>query len=263
MWHLIPALCVAMVLPSCSESNDEPDDPDFNDPQVVEVLTPMQWTIRGTEDPLTDLAFNVGEYGNNYAIMCVNYGDFELVEVREDDDDAITLPEGTLAYSHDDWYEISIDGNVLSVLIKPTIDEPLRALVLVVRHGEVQSELAFYQDAIMEGLWPEQQWVTMDGQSLEERTFSVAQSGGTYSFTCTNYSGMWLGGVLEDGVYRELSLSNNYHEYSDDWCDFSMDDSLLTVRIFANETGRERVLDVCTEAGDSFNTFRFIQTGNE
>ncbi len=108
----------------------------------------------------------------------------------------------------------------------------------------------------LDGDWDPMKWRTeaLVGKGGKVR---VPPQGGTYTFTCTNYSSIWLADIMEDGVL--INKPNEFQHLMGAWSDSKTEKNLLTVTIQPNATGKQRVLEVSPTAGDIFARFVFEQ----
>ncbi|SFG17825.1 hypothetical protein [Prevotella sp. KH2C16] len=110
----------------------------------------------------------------------------------------------------------------------------------------------------LDGDWDPMKW-RADVPVDKEHKVQVPSQGGTYTFTCTNYSSIWLGGgsVKEDGVY--LDRPDGIYHIAGTWSDSKVEKNVLTITLQPNATGKRRVLEVHPTAGDIFARFIFEQ----
>lgn len=109
----------------------------------------------------------------------------------------------------------------------------------------------------VDGGWDPIKWkteVTMD----DEHNISVPAEGGTYRFTCTNYGGFWITGILEDGKYV-LTTEDNRYIVEGKWCRAEAEGKVLTVVISPNETDNRRSVSLQVCEFDAFGLLIFNQ----
>ena len=148
----------------------------------------------------------------------------------------------------------------------------IKTLSLALLWLAVSSSLCTHDEPL--GKWPKMEWVDHSGLSKNGDVYLVPSSGGTYTFSCVNYSSPWLSsaedddGVLwpgmkvtEDGdtllSYDNIDwfyISGSWYEAQCCKSDFSLSVAPLADGI----TSRE--LCVTVTAGDIFDTFRFRQS---
>lgn len=110
-----------------------------------------------------------------------------------------------------------------------------------------------------EGEWDPMEWKA-DVKLKKDHSISVSAEGGTFHFTCTNYSWFWLSWVSEDGQGVEFDYDD--HDYDlcvGKWSRVEVKGNVMTVTISPNETGSQRSLKVGPTAGDIFDYFTFTQ----
>lgn len=108
-----------------------------------------------------------------------------------------------------------------------------------------------------EGEWDPMKWKT-DVKMTKDHSISVPSEGGTYLFSCKNYSGIWLSGV---NVNEERQEIIDFHKSEGDWGHVFCEQNTLSVTILPNHTGKLRIISVGPTAGDIFDYFTFKQEG--
>jgi hypothetical protein len=92
------------------------------------------------------------------------------------------------------------------------------------------------------------------------KTITVPKEGGTFTFTCKNYSRIWLTEITEKTAtgYDKYTTAKDINNVSISWMTASINGNTVTVEIKPNDK-EERSADVGVTAGDIFDTFRFNQ----
>ena len=111
--------------------------------------------------------------------------------------------------------------------------------------------------------WSPMKWRTETdiATSSAVNTISVPKEGGTFTFTCKNYSRIWLTEITEKtatGNYDKYTTAKDINNVSISWMTASINGNTVTVEIKPNDK-EERSADVGVTAGDIFDTFRFNQ----
>lgn len=105
------------------------------------------------------------------------------------------------------------------------------------------------------------EWETDNGQVVgPNNDISVPAEGGTYSFTCINYSKPWICHVKEDEEYFLSSKENMFKQLSGNWTTVKVNQTLLTISISQNDGQEPRTSVVEVEEGDAFSRFTFNQS---
>lgn len=115
-----------------------------------------------------------------------------------------------------------------------------------------------------DGDWPPMRWKT-DVKTSDGGFVVVPAEGGTYVFTCTNYSGLWIDYASEttDGKTKNFYEESGNSTINVTWATIKLAEGKLTVTIAPNEAATSRTLCVSTTAGDIFATFKFTQQLSE
>lgn len=108
-----------------------------------------------------------------------------------------------------------------------------------------------------EETWEPMKWNT-EVKMEKKHTISVPAEGGTYQFTCTNYSSFWLSNVCEDGEYVKPGFYDA-ERLVGKWSCTEVKENVMTVVISPNETGNQRSAVINITAGDIFDKFTFNQ----
>lgn len=119
------------------------------------------------------------------------------------------------------------------------------------------------------GIWEPMKWKTEVKTVKEDgKTFTeVPAEGGTYEYTCKNYSSMWLYNVFEAKKFDDhFSTDTKVYENSGQKKHFDcpvakvdIDEAHLTVTIKPNTTGKRRFIEMEVSVGDTGNTFKYRQ----
>lgn len=120
------------------------------------------------------------------------------------------------------------------------------------------------------GKWDPMKWKTEvktikeDGQTFTE----VPAEGGTYEYTCKNYSSMWLYNVVEEKKFNDYYNSQDTKVYENKdlqkhfdcpAASVNINEAHLTVTIKPNTTGKRRFIETSVSVGDTGNTFKYRQ----
>lgn len=121
-------------------------------------------------------------------------------------------------------------------------------------------------DDVFVGDWDEMKWLT-DVKTASDGYVEVPAEGGTYVFTCKNYSGFWLSDATEvvgtsKQIYYPREGGNDVFNIETSWATISSADAKLTVSIEPNTTANSRQLNVVVTAGDIFDYFNFRQAAS-
>lgn len=100
-------------------------------------------------------------------------------------------------------------------------------------------------------------WDPMEWDNRLDNT-EVAAKGGSYSTTCKNYPSFWIGDIMENGQYVEIT-DPKLQTADGGWYVVSINGKKATFVFHANDSGTERTASVTLTAGDTFYTFRFKQ----
>ena len=118
-----------------------------------------------------------------------------------------------------------------------------------------------------EGLWDKMKWNAPKSLVKENGIYIVPAEGGEYTFECTNYSGVWLSHIEDNGeiVYPVYPVyPANEHEdflsFKGDRFGVNCDRGHVIVNFEALEQGMDtRDITVGVTAGDIFDSFKFTQ----
>ena len=112
-----------------------------------------------------------------------------------------------------------------------------------------------------DGKWDKMKWKDLSGLSKEKGVYIVPADGGTYAFECTNYSGPWLSGILDNGEYVYPSPGHeDFHSFTGNWFSVLCDHATVTITIQPLDgSTASRSLSVGVTAGDIFDSIDFIQ----
>ena len=115
-----------------------------------------------------------------------------------------------------------------------------------------------------DGKWDPMVWKAEVPVQTTDGVYTVSADGAELTFSCRNYSSPWIEYAASDGEYyyppRE---ANNYHIITKDWFKAETSGHTLKVIFEANETAKERPLQLTVTAGDIFYTFKFKQSANK
>lgn len=115
-----------------------------------------------------------------------------------------------------------------------------------------------------DGKWDSMIWKAEVPVQATDGVYAVSETGTEFTFSCKNYSAPWIDNAVSDGEYyyppRE---ANDYHTITTDWFKAETSGNTLKVVFEANETAKERPLQLTVTAGDIFYTFKFLQSANK
>ncbi|MBR5688394.1 MAG: BACON domain-containing protein [Prevotella sp.] len=115
-----------------------------------------------------------------------------------------------------------------------------------------------------DGKWDPMVWKAEGPVQMTDGVYDVSANGTVLAFSCQNYSFPWVEHAESNGEYyyppRE---ANDYHTISADWFKAETNENKLKVVFEANETKKERPLQLTVTAGDIFYTFKFKQVANK
>lgn len=125
----------------------------------------------------------------------------------------------------------------------------------------------------IDGDWEPMKWTT-DVNTTSGGYVEVPNEGGTYVFTCKNYSGIWLSHATEitgneknifyAGEQKDANGAYDFNNITTTWAAIKSEEGKLIVTIAPNETATSRTLEVVVTAGDVFDYFEFrIQPSEE
>lgn len=121
-------------------------------------------------------------------------------------------------------------------------------------------------DLIGSVIWAPMEWET--DVTMKGHTVTVPPQGGTYKFTCTNYTEFWLSDVEErifDTDRNRITVTSSRPNEDDcrnikgEWVEVTVLGNVMTVAVAANETGESRSATVVPTGGDIFSHFDFNQ----
>lgn len=107
----------------------------------------------------------------------------------------------------------------------------------------------------LDGGWDPMEW-SAEGGVGKDGSISVPAAGGTYTFACKNYGGIWLSDIRVGG---ELLEYDGFYHAQGKWISIDTDKNILTVTISPNDSGEARTATVGVTAGDIFDYFDFKQ----
>ena len=124
--------------------------------------------------------------------------------------------------------------------------------------------------------WEHMKWGKTNYSQTEDngtKYYVVSSEGGTFKFKCTNYEGMWLEHIIQDGemysIYPNTNMTTEEMQnvvksgsFTSDVCDVTIDNSSLEIT-FKPNSNESRKIELLVTAGDIFHAFYFIQDGNQ
>ena len=115
-----------------------------------------------------------------------------------------------------------------------------------------------------DGHWDSMIWKAEVPIQITDGVYNVSVTGTELSFTCLNYSSPWIENALANGKrYFPPREANDYHTISADWFKAEISGNKLKVVFEANDTEKERPLQLIVTAGDIFHAFKFKQFVNQ
>ena len=115
-----------------------------------------------------------------------------------------------------------------------------------------------------DGHWDSMIWKAEVPIQITDGVYNVSVTGTEVSFSCLNYSSPWIENALANGKrYFPPREANDYHTISADWFKAEISGNKLKVVFEANDTEKERPLQLIVTAGDIFHTFKFKQFVNQ
>ena len=140
-----------------------------------------------------------------------------------------------------------------------TLGKVMQALIMLA----VLSLASCEKDKLV-GDWDSMIWKAEVPMVIEDGVYDVSDSGGTFTFTCRNYSKPWIeGAVSGEEHYFPNRESNDYHTIMADWFKAEIVGNKLTVFFEPNKESREQFLSLTVTAGDIFHTFKFKQFAHQ
>lgn len=125
--------------------------------------------------------------------------------------------------------------------------------------------LSFASCSKDDGDWDPMKWESYSygNTRLPDGTKAIAvpQSGGTFTFKCTNYNRLWIQCVTE-GINDKNTMnipSDNYTYIETNSTTVKVEGNTLTVTFAPNETQTERKIRVNVSVGDTGDNFVFRQ----
>ena len=114
-----------------------------------------------------------------------------------------------------------------------------------------------------DGKWDPMKWKADVPIQIIDGVYTVHAVGEELTFTCQNYSSPWIEFAASGEEYFFHSYeTNDHHTLSTDWFKAETSGNKLKVSFEANETAKERPLELTVTAGDIFYTFKFMQLAN-
>ena len=115
-----------------------------------------------------------------------------------------------------------------------------------------------------DGDWDSMVWKAEVPMVIDDGVYDVSDRGGTFTFTCRNYSKPWIeGAVSGEEHYFPDREKNDYHTIMADWFKAEIVGNKLTVFFEPNKESREHILSLTVTAGDIFHTFTFKQFAHQ
>ena len=115
-----------------------------------------------------------------------------------------------------------------------------------------------------DGDWDSMVWKAEVPMVIEDGVYGVSDRGGTFTFTCRNYSKPWIeGAVSGEEHYFPDREKNDYHTIMADWFKAEIVGNKLTVFFEPNKESSELILSLTVTAGDIFHTFKFKQFAHQ
>ncbi len=104
------------------------------------------------------------------------------------------------------------------------------------------------------------EWVLEVPVPSYANNYSIPASGRELVFVCKNYSSPWLSNAKSNGVYFYPDAGNNTPQtIATDWFKAEIGGNVLKVVFKANDTAKQRPLQLTVTAGDIFYEFTFKQ----
>lgn len=110
-----------------------------------------------------------------------------------------------------------------------------------------------------DGKWDEMKWINVNSLMNVNGVYIVSESGGTYTFKCTNYNHPWISSVAVDGIQQMLNNDSRL-EFDGEWCEVIFVGNELRITILPLPSSiRSRSLNIEVTAGDIFDHLQLIQ----
>lgn len=123
--------------------------------------------------------------------------------------------------------------------------------------------------------WEPMKWEKTNYSQTEDNGreyYVVSPEGETLKFKCTNYKGMWISHIIQEGEMYLYPNSNMTPEerqnvvklgsFSSDVCDVTIDNGLVEIT-FKPNSNESRKVEMRVTAGDIFYSFYFIQDASQ
>ena len=105
-------------------------------------------------------------------------------------------------------------------------------------------------------------WTNVDNLMNVNGVYYLPEEGGTCSFTCRNYSNLWMTSIVVDGVRYEFDNGNRL-EFFGDWLTLKIEGNNLMITANAlPESIESRGFTLEVTSGDVFDTIVFGQKKN-
>lgn len=115
-----------------------------------------------------------------------------------------------------------------------------------------------------DGNWDSMLWKAEDPMVIDNGIYDVSDRGGTFTFTCRNYSRPWIeNAVSGEGYHYPERKNNDYYTILTDWFKAEIVGKKLTVSFEPNMESRDQFLSLTVTAGDIFYTFKFKQFAHQ
>lgn len=115
-----------------------------------------------------------------------------------------------------------------------------------------------------DGNWDSMLWKAEDPMVIDNCIYDVSDRGGTFTFTCRNYSRPWIeNAVSREGYHYPERKNNDYYTILTDWFKAEIVGKKLTVSFEPNMESRDQFLSLTVTAGDIFYTFKFKQFAHQ
>ena len=103
-------------------------------------------------------------------------------------------------------------------------------------------------------------WKVDNEQKTNNQTYSLSAEGDIITFTCINYSSLWICDALSGNEHYYPDIEkNDIFNLSTDWFKAQIVGNVLRVSLEPNTTEQERTLELTVSAGDIFHTFKLKQ----
>lgn len=128
----------------------------------------------------------------------------------------------------------------------------------------VAFSLASCEKDRLDGDWDSMVWKAEVPVVINDGVYDVSNRGGTFTFTCRNYSKPWIEYAASGGeYYYPRREKNDYHTIMADWFKAEIVGNKLTVFFEPNNESSEQFLSLTVTAGDIFHTFKFKQFAHQ